>query len=705
MVAFTAFVSVLMIFSAQPVQAAPVKRIFENPPLLELHKQTIPTTRSLANQDELGITPYSGPNSVSKQTIPTTRSLANPKTKLDVPVEFDLSVKYTSGEIYNPTTNKNDQVNLRSYVGIGTSTKTPYVGPTIEVKPGNTVQINLKNELPQSFSPRCQDLRQPGNENEPNCNNHNRTNLHSHGLWISPTGNSDNVLSVIDPTVTFQYEYNIPSDHPAGTFWYHPHLHGSTALQVASGLSGALIVRGDRLPSKNANGDIDILLNKADIKEQILLFQQIQYACLDENNKVKWDCQPTETGEIESYKGLFSPSSWTTSKRYTSINGQVLPTFTAESGKIERWRMIHGGVRNTINLEFRKLADGAPDLATYLKTGGIDGYKKEYCPSTNKTLPYHIIADDGLTRSAAWETTLTTLQPGYRNDALVVFPEAGSYCVVDALAPASESVTREEEKSQLLGFVNVNGIPEIPVPYIEDKEEYDIHSYLTKRLVAAVDKLFDATYDLSIPSMKVQIKNDLENGLKLTAFTPHPDVKDSEVNGYQELAFSIDFPNFQVSNKTVETSKPDDYKVYDHKRVDRTLTLGKVEEWTLQSKVAGHPFHIHVNPFQIVKILDPNGKDVSRPDVKDDFSGAIDPEYRGLKGVWKDTIWVKTVTEDVNGVKTELPYKIFIRTRYERYIGDFVLHCHILDHEDQGMMQNVSIVIPKAVGVKTASHS
>ncbi|MTJ47350.1 multicopper oxidase family protein [Dolichospermum sp. UHCC 0259] len=650
-----------MIFSAQSVQAEPAERIFENPPLLELHKQDIP------------------------------------KTKPDGQVEFDLSVKYTSGEIYNPTTNHDDKVNLRSYVGTGTSTETPYVGPTIEVKPGNTVRINLKNELPPNFSLRCQDLREPGNENQPNCNNHNRTNLHSHGLWISPTGNSDNVLSVLDPTVTFQYEYNIPLDHPAGTFWYHPHLHGSTALQVASGMSGALIVRGDRLPSKSANGDIDTLLKKADIKEQILLFQQIQYACLDENNNVKWNCQPEETGEIESYKGLFSPRSWIDSKRYTSINGQVLPTFTAEPGKIERWRMIHAGVRNTINLEFRKLKDNAPTLKDYLqdKTADntTDSYKKKYCPSTNETLPYHIIADDGLTRSAAWETKLTTLQPGYRNDALVVFPQAGGYCVVDAQAPASESVTREEEKSQLLGFVNVidpnagvNNTSKLPVFYIEDK---DIHKYLTNKLVAAAR-------DLSIPSMEEKIVNDLKNGLKLTAFMPHLDVQDSEVNGYQELAFSIDNRGFLVSNDIGNDPK---LEPYDHKRIDRTLTLGKVEEWTLQSNVAGHPFHIHVNPFQIVKILDPQGNDVSLPDAKDGVEGKIDPEYRGLKGVWKDTIWVKGPKS-----KTER-YTIVIRTRYERYIGDFVLHCHILDHEDQGMMQNVSIVIPKAVSAKTASHS
>jgi FtsP/CotA-like multicopper oxidase with cupredoxin domain len=39
-----------------------------------------------------------------------------------------------------------------------------------------------------------------------------------------------------------------------------------------------------------------------------------------------------------------------------------------------------------------------------------------------------------------------------------------------------------------------------------------------------------------------------------------------------------------------------------------------------------------------------------------------------------------------------------VRTRYQRYIGAYVLHCHILDHEDQGMMQNVSIGLPNGQG-------
>jgi FtsP/CotA-like multicopper oxidase with cupredoxin domain len=70
-----------------------------------------------------------------------------------------------------------------------------------------------------------------------------------------------------------------------------------------------------------------------------------------------------------------------------------------------------------------------------------------------------------------------------------------------------------------------------------------------------------------------------------------------------------------------------------------------------------------------------------------------DPQYANLKGAWKDTLFVKQ------------NYIIVIRTRYERYIGDFVLHCHILDHEDQGMMQNVRIAIQDGMGgVAQAGH-
>ena len=136
---------------------------------------------------------------------------------------------------------------------------------------------------------------------------------------------------------------------------------------------------------------------------------------------------------------------------------------------------------------------------------------------------------------------------------------------------------------------------------------------------------------------------DLADGLKLTSFVPHPDIKDDEVTGTQALTFNIDIS--QINEMFFEI----DGQPYDPNRIDRTLMLGGVDEWTLKSNFVSHPFHIHVNPFQIVKIIAPDGKtDVSAPGAVDNFAKdpqtgkpIIDPQYPGLKGVWKDTLFVK----------------------------------------------------------------
>jgi len=675
-IAAVPFIGILL-WSASPVRAEVAVRIVENPPLLGLRKDAAPSTTLMAL----------------------------PQTGLRVGSERELylNIEYTDGKLYNPSIGRDDHVRLRSYVGTDTSAQRPYVAPTIEVTPGDTVRITLNNKLPAD--PTCIEWKKE-DVNTPHC--FNGTNLHSHGLWVSPTGNSDNVLLTINPNVIFQYEYNIPPDHPAGTFWYHPHRHGSTALQVGSGMAGALIVRGDRLPGEKTNGDIDTLLvsrNGRPMAERILVLQQIQYACLDDNGKVKkdskgniiWNCpsdpnSKTGTYGIESYD-QFGPGSWAESGRYTSINGEILPTFKhAKAGEIERWRLVHGGVRDTISLEFRKLKAGAPSINS-LKTADADRYIGDNC--TGDPIPYHVIASDGLTMAAAWQTTLTTLQPGYRSDLLVVFPDAGTYCVVDTSAPASGSVSQIEESRQLLGLVAAD--PGTPVP--------DIHRYLTEELVAAAEHAMPGP-------VRSRVVADLKDGLKLTGFTPHSDIQDSEVTGKQELAFFIDVsktpPQFEVSNRLgapFDPAKPFDPEPYDPKRIDRFLTLNGVDEWTLQSRFVSHPFHIHVNPFQIVKILDPSGKDVSAPGTVDNAGGCVDPQYQGLKGVWKDTLWVKSLIgfDKCNADPKSGIYTLVVRTRYQRYIGEYVLHCHILDHEDKGMMQNVSIELPNGKGGTTAN--
>ncbi|MEE4464899.1 multicopper oxidase family protein, partial [Azotobacter chroococcum] len=290
-------------------------------------------------------------------------------------VFYDLKVRYVDGKIYNPETGQNDAVRLRAYAGEAADpqTPTPYVAPKVELWPGETFRLTLHNELPTDDSS-C-----PHGEhdhNVPHC--FNNTNIHTHGLWVSPSGNSDNVHLKIPPQTTFQYEFNVPADHPAGTFWYHSHLHGTTALQVSSGMAGPLIIRGDRLPQAKGDGslhpgDLDTLLvapNGQPFRERTLLFQQIAYACRDEAGAIKreadgkWLCAAGDVGEIERYDqfGIVPRGDgtlatlWSTSGRRTAINGLVEPyVVDARAGSVERWRLIHAGVRDSIRLSFRKL--------------------------------------------------------------------------------------------------------------------------------------------------------------------------------------------------------------------------------------------------------------------------------------------------------------------------------------------------------------
>jgi FtsP/CotA-like multicopper oxidase with cupredoxin domain len=601
-------------------------------------------------------------------------------------IVYDLNVAYLESTLWNPTENRPDKVKLRSYQGAGVNPDAPFVGPLVEVYPGQTVRMTLHNKLPAD--PTCP--TKGGSANVPHC--FNGTNLHTHGLWINPSGNSDNVLVSVNPGVSFQYEYNIPPDHPAGTYWYHSHRHGSTALQVSSGMAGALIVRGTRPPTQTVNGDLDTLLKPIagqPFTERVMVFQQIQYACRDKDGKIErnadksYKCDPNQVGGVEDYD-QFGPNTWPVSGRFTSINGAVLGRLqVAEAGKVERWRMIHGGVRDTIALQFRKRLASAPEPVG-LRAAAAQAYVDTNCTGT--PVPYHLAAADGLTMAAVTPTTTAVFQPGYRWDALVIFPEPGDYCIINAVAPGNASVNQNIQPTQLLGTVRVGGGATVGG---------NLTDYLKAQLQAAAAANMPA-------DVRAKVTAELGDGLKLTSFVPHADISEHEVTGTQSLLFNIDVS--QINEVFFEVNG----QPYDAARIDRTLALGGVDEWTLKSNFVSHPYHIHVNPFQIVKIIAPDGKtDVSASGAVDNFgkdqngNPVIDPQYPGLKGVWKDTLFIKNVAPK-GGPSGE--YTVVVRTRYERYIGDFVLHCHILDHEDQGMMQNIRIALPDGAGGVTNGH-
>ena len=304
-----------------------------------------------------------------------------------------LQEMYADSAIFNPDTNSMDPLHLRTYGGCNE-------GPLLTVSPGDQLRVKLINNLPVK-DPSCLTPPPNGLTMPPGVGCFNTINMHLHGLHISPAGNSDNVLLNISPSSQFEYEFDIPEDHPAGTFWYHAHRHGSTAVQVSSGSSGILVVRGNRsyTPPTSENphpiADIDTILHTPDgapYPEQFFFLQQLAYACFSNppgQDGGPWQsiftangpftfnrrtpihrqvrrAQPTPSGSaprpttriyaspgvIENFTlQLDSASIWDTNGRFTSINGIVQPTLIVPAGQIQRWRFVHAGVHDTINLQ------------------------------------------------------------------------------------------------------------------------------------------------------------------------------------------------------------------------------------------------------------------------------------------------------------------------------------------------------------------
>jgi len=132
-----------------------------------------------------------------------------------------------------------DTLTTRAYRQAGGTYSIP--GPTIRITPGQTYVLTLKNLLPYAAPSTVEnDFKDP-----------NITNLHTHGLHVSPMSPGDDVLRLINGRYCGDYVYSVQADHMGGTLWYHPHHHGATFLQVSGGAYGLLLVddSNDGIPS------------------------------------------------------------------------------------------------------------------------------------------------------------------------------------------------------------------------------------------------------------------------------------------------------------------------------------------------------------------------------------------------------------------------------------------------------------------------
>ena len=244
---------------------------------------------------------------------------ANADVGATVEVDLDLAVFQYKGP--------NVTQNTRAYNG-------EMVGPTIRVKPGQTLIIRLHNSL----TPELCDTSAVENRNA----RLNTTSLHTHGLHISGEGNADNALVPVPPGTSREYVYPIPADHMGGTFWYHPHVHGAGSMQAGGGASGMLIIEDDRdalqLPAAVAEAeDMPLMLTHLDMPWINQRAGYYKTACL----KNDATCTPEQC--TDPMWGV-PPTRGKAVGNVLLVNGMTRPTIRLVANRWYRWRLLlHSG--------------------------------------------------------------------------------------------------------------------------------------------------------------------------------------------------------------------------------------------------------------------------------------------------------------------------------------------------------------------------
>jgi suppressor of ftsI len=185
--------------------------------------------------------------------------------------------------------------------------------PVIRARPGEDIRLTYTNAMSTHSQEHCIDGP---------CRN--MTNLHFHGLHVSPDAPQDDVITMMAmPGQSLHYTVNIPPDQPPGLYWYHPHPHGESYQQDLDGMSGAIVIEGiERYVPKVQN-----------LRERILVLR----------DRVLEDNDPASAGLRRSVDipAKTCGASTDLPKRIFTVNGTLRPQIAIAPGERQLWRIVN----------------------------------------------------------------------------------------------------------------------------------------------------------------------------------------------------------------------------------------------------------------------------------------------------------------------------------------------------------------------------
>jgi FtsP/CotA-like multicopper oxidase with cupredoxin domain len=448
--------------------------------------------------------------------------------------------------------------------------------PTIRVNPGDRLILYLKDDIHGSGA---QEMSMPRpaddicGDNGPI--NVESTNIHFHGMDVSPHCHQDDVINtLIEPnSPPFEYNIPIPSTQPPGLYWYHPHIHGFTEFQVNGGAAGALVV----------NGIEKYYPELAGLVQRVFTIRQ-QYL-------VPWIPGPYQL----------------------SINYQVAafpnspsPIIEMKPGEKQFWRVANDTIQDFLVLQVLNNSNPQP-----LEMIGLDGYPLEKTRTQTSIL----------------------IPPASRAEFVVTAPTSGN--PVFMTQAYSTGPTGNPDLEQTLANIRLTNNPQDPNP---DGPPLRVPA---------------ANPSVGVPPLK------------------YADLSSAPITAKRKLYFSEEFGGTNGPIQfyiTLDGQKPHVFEPEEKPII--TTKVGAVEEWTIENHaLETHAFHIHQIHFKVLEI---DGKPAANQDLRDTIEI---PFWEGPGTPYHSV-------------------KLLMDFRDPTISGTFVFHCHILLHEDLGMMHKI-LVEPK----------
>ena len=560
-----------------------------------------------------------------------------------------------------------------------------YGGPTIEMAKGTPLTLKVTNALGAHPLANFVDENVMGTQAMDAAMPRGTVHLHGAHSEAKFDGLPNSTFS---PGHAFTYTYG--NDQDATGLWYHDHAWGLTRLQVTAGLAGQVWLR-DRYDTGDSGSGLHLPSGQFEVP------LTLQDRTFNADGQLSYPIGPHcgISGLPADYPNQWNPESF---GDVATVNGAMEPNMNVSKATY-RFRVLNGSNARFYHLRLAQLDAAGNPMST--------------------SLPFSQIGTDGGLLNAPVTETDILLAPAERADLLIDFSELAPGTTFrllnDALAPYPGG--GDSTLPQVMQFT-VTGRHGVVLPIPTTLRGGRDQPALLPEIVAAGSR--PEAGALNAASKRTIFLNEISDDLT------NPDPLGPSITG--EPVHVMVGNQFYGSSSTMQ---PRTHNV-------EAPAINTVEEWDIVNTTGdAHPIHIHLTQFRllnrqaittdvngdtnyVLQRLNCNGAD-ARPNHCVAAPGLPNPEVAGtgpwpapapdryLTGPvspasgtdlgWKDTIitYPGTVTRIIvpfGGTAAGIPSPYIGDAKgaaVQRFVGQFVFHCHILEHEDNDMMSPMNV--------------